>query len=80
MPHRSILEDMAENDPSAASSGCKFGEIVRPSTNTAARAPRIADYISCGLLQRAGDRLCLTKPGRLLADGIITDMLVAEEA
>ena len=42
--------------------------------------PVIADYISRGLLQRAGDRLCLTKPGRLLADGIITDLLVAEEA
>ena len=40
----------------------------------------IADYICRGLLQRAGDRLCLTKPGRLLADGIITDLLVAEEA
>lgn len=42
--------------------------------------PVIADYISRGLLQRSGDRLCLTKPGRLLADGIITDLLVAEEA
>ena len=42
--------------------------------------PVIADYICRGLLQRAGDRLCLTKPGRLLADGIITDLLVAEEA
>lgn len=27
--------------------------------------PVIADYICRGLLQRAGDRLCLTKPGRL---------------
>ncbi|MFS0213679.1 radical SAM family heme chaperone HemW [Corynebacterium striatum] len=42
--------------------------------------PVIADYICRGLLQRAGDRLCLTKSGRLLADGIITDLLVAEEA
>ena len=36
-------------------------------------------YIGRGLLERRGDRITVTKPGRLLADGIITDLLVAEE-
>lgn len=37
-------------------------------------------HIDGGLLQRVGDRIALTDAGRLLADGIITDILVAEES
>lgn len=36
-------------------------------------------FIDSGLLELAGGRLRVTKEGRLLADGIITDLLVAEE-
>lgn len=39
----------------------------------------ISDFISRGLLERAGGNIRVTGPGRLLADGIITDLLVAEE-
>ena len=36
-------------------------------------------HVDGGLLQHVGDRIALTDAGRLLADGIITDILVAEE-
>lgn len=41
--------------------------------------PALERFIGRGLLERAGERVRITKPGRLLADGIITDLLVAEE-
>lgn len=37
-------------------------------------------YLRRGLLTRHAGRIAVTKPGRLLADGIITDLLVAEES
>ncbi|QPK78618.1 coproporphyrinogen III oxidase [Corynebacterium lizhenjunii] len=37
-------------------------------------------YIARGLLELEQGHLRLTKPGRLLADGIITDLLLAEES
>ncbi|QGU07930.1 Oxygen-independent coproporphyrinogen-III oxidase 1 [Corynebacterium occultum] len=40
----------------------------------------ITDFIDRGLLQLLGDHLALTEKGRLLADGMITDILVAEES
>ena len=40
----------------------------------------VARYVGRGLLRHVGDRIALTDAGRLLADGIITDILVAEEA
>lgn len=42
-------------------------------------APVITDFIDRGLMQLRQDRLALTDAGRLLADGMITDILVAEE-
>ena len=48
-----------------------------------AAAHAIAGFIDRGLLERAEDdagvRIRVTKAGRLLADGIITDLLLAEE-
>lgn len=41
--------------------------------------PVITDFIDRGLMQLRQDRLALTDAGRLLADGMITDILVAEE-
>ena len=40
----------------------------------------VARHVEGGLLRHGGDRIALTDAGRLLADGIITDILVAEEA
>lgn len=40
----------------------------------------VGKHVEGGLLQHVGDRIALTDAGRLLADGIITDILVAEEA
>ncbi len=39
----------------------------------------VEKHVAGGLLQHRGDRIALTDAGRLLADGIITDILVAEE-
>jgi len=36
-------------------------------------------FVDRGLLHKIDDRVALTDAGRLLADGIITDILVAEE-
>ncbi|MDO5031046.1 radical SAM family heme chaperone HemW [Corynebacterium sp.] len=44
-----------------------------------AAAGAVEGFVGRGLLEHAGPRLRLTKPGRLLADGIITDLLLAEE-
>lgn len=41
--------------------------------------PVIEGYRRRGLLQLVGQRLALTESGRLLADGIITDILVSED-
>jgi oxygen-independent coproporphyrinogen-3 oxidase len=40
----------------------------------------VEKHVAGGLLRHVGDRIALTDAGRLLADGIITDILVAEEA
>lgn len=45
-----------------------------------AALPVMRDFISRGLLHEIGDRVAVTDTGRLLADGIITDLLVAEDA
>ena len=42
-------------------------------------AQTVNKHIDAGLLQRDSDRIMLTDTGRLLADGIITDILVGEE-
>lgn len=39
----------------------------------------VSGFVERDLLRIAGDRVALTDAGRLLADGIITDILVAEE-
>lgn len=36
-------------------------------------------HVAAGLLRHVGERIAITDAGRLLADGIITDILVAEE-
>ena len=36
-------------------------------------------YCELGLLRRVGARIALTDAGRLLADGIVTDILLGEE-
>ena len=59
--------------------GLRLREGIPASWLAPAAEPVMADYISRGLLERAGDRLRVTKAGRLLADGIITDLLVAED-
>ncbi len=42
--------------------------------------PAIDGFLGRGLLETSGGRLRLTDPGRLLADGMVTDILVAEES
>ena len=59
--------------------GLRLREGIPASWLAPAAEPVMADYISRGLLERAGDHLRVTKAGRLLADGIITDLLVAED-
>lgn len=59
--------------------GLRLREGIPASWLAPAAEPVMADYISRGLLERASDRLRVTKAGRLLADGIITDLLVAED-
>ena len=39
----------------------------------------VEKYVAAGLLT-AGERVAVTDAGRLLADGIVTDILAAEEA
>ena len=55
-------------------------KMSAPAMRSGAAEPVAQHFIERGLLERAGDRLRVSKAGRLLADGIITDLLVAEEA
>lgn len=59
--------------------GMRLREGVPRNWFAEAADPVIADFIARGLLGLHGERLALTEPGRLLADGMITDILVAEE-
>ena len=59
--------------------GLRLREGIPEAWIDAHAAPALERFIGRGLLERAGDRVRITKPGRLLADGIITDLLVAEE-
>ena len=60
--------------------GLRLREGVPASWLAPAAEPVAARFIERGLLEQAGDRLRVTKEGRLLADGIITDLLVAEDS
>ncbi len=51
-----------------------------PDEVLAAAGPAVERHVGLGLLERTGGRTRLTNRGRLLADGIITDILLAEEA
>lgn len=44
-----------------------------------AAASVVERNIAAGTLHRIGDRVAVTGAGRLLADGIVTDLLLAEE-
>ena len=59
--------------------GLRLREGIPEAWLDAHAAPALERFIGRGLLERADDRVRITKPGRLLADGIITDLLVAEE-
>lgn len=59
--------------------GLRLREGIPASWLAPAAEPVAARFIESGLLERAGERLRVTKAGRLLADGIITDLLVAED-
>jgi putative oxygen-independent coproporphyrinogen III oxidase len=50
-----------------------------PDELLAAGAGAVERHVGLGLLERAGGRTRLTDRGRLLADGIITDILLAED-
>lgn len=59
--------------------GLRLREGV-PLTWVGAGARAVVDkYVADGLLRVDGDRLAVTDRGRLLADGIVTDILIAEE-
>ena len=59
--------------------GLRLREGIPEAWLDAHATPALERFIGRGLLERADDRVRITKPGRLLADGIITDLLVAEE-
>lgn len=59
--------------------GLRLREGIPETWLDAHATPALERFIGRGLLERAGERVRITKPGRLLADGIITDLLVAEE-
>lgn len=59
--------------------GMRLREGVPESWLSAAAQPVLEGFIDRGLLERIDKRIRLTKPGRLLADGMVTDLLVAEE-
>ncbi|MGP6172698.1 radical SAM family heme chaperone HemW [Corynebacterium sp. A21] len=59
--------------------GMRLREGVPRNWFAEAADPVIADFLERGLLGLDGGRLALAEPGRLLADGMITDILVAEE-
>ena len=60
--------------------GLRLREGIPESWLDAHAAPALEDFIDRGLLERAGQRVRGTKPGRLLADGIVSDLLIAEES
>ncbi|MER0069855.1 radical SAM family heme chaperone HemW [Corynebacterium sp. KPL2850] len=60
--------------------GLRLREGIPESWLDAHAAPALEDFIDRGLLERAGQRVRVTKPGRLLADGIVSDLLIAEES
>ncbi|AKE39657.1 Putative oxygen-independent coproporphyrinogen III oxidase [Corynebacterium camporealensis] len=59
--------------------GMRLREGIPESWLSAAAQPVLEGFIDRGLLERIDKRIRLTKPGRLLADGMVTDLLVAEE-
>lgn len=59
--------------------GMRLREGIPRSWISAAADPVISGLVHRGLLTEDGQRLRLTEAGRLLADGIVTDLLVAEE-
>lgn len=60
--------------------GLRLREGIPADWLNAQAEPVIEANIERGLLERTDTHVRLTKPGRLLADGIITDLLLAEEA
>lgn len=60
--------------------GLRLREGIPESWLDAHAAPALEGFIDRGLLERAGQRVRVTKPGRLLADGIVSDLLIAEES
>ena len=60
--------------------GLRLREGIPETWLDAHATPALERFIGRDLLERAGERVRITKPGRLLADGIITDLLVAEES
>ncbi|MEQ9999567.1 radical SAM family heme chaperone HemW [Corynebacterium sp. KPL4015] len=60
--------------------GLRLREGIPESWLDAHAAPALEDFIDRGLLERVGQHVRVTKPGRLLADGIVSDLLIAEES
>lgn len=60
--------------------GLRLREGIPESWLDAHAAPALEGFIDRGLLERAGQRVRVTKRGRLLADGIVSDLLIAEES
>ena len=60
--------------------GLRLREGIPESWLGSHAAPALEGFIDRGLLERAGQRVRVTKPGRLLADGIVSDLLIAEES
>lgn len=60
--------------------GLRLREGIPESWLDAHATAALEDLIDRGLIERAGQRVRVTKPGRLLADGIVSDLLIAEES
>ncbi len=60
--------------------GMRLREGIPRSWISAAADPVIAGFVRHGLLYEDAERLRLSDAGRLLADGIVTDLLVAEDS
>ena len=69
----------SENHMEKIMLGLRLREGIDRSLLLDAAQPMVDSFIDRGLLVDDG-RLRVTKPGRLLADGIITDLLLAEES
>lgn len=69
----------SENHMEKIMLGLRLREGIDRSLLLDAAQPMVDSFIDRGLLVADG-RLRVTKPGRLLADGIITDLLLAEES